>query len=74
MLQEIDRIFRQRHDAGTLIESNLLSGVEQTFAVDDYLRALEAEIDSLLMSQVEKRRQRNSSSTVQTEKSQWCQA
>ena len=77
LLQELDRI-RQCHDAGPFVESSLFqSGVEQTFAVDDYLWALETEIDSLLISQAEKRRQRNSSSRAKSlvrKNSQWCQA
>ena len=59
LLEEIDR-FRHKddHDDG-IVESSMLQQVEQTFAAEDYLLALEFEVDRLLLRQATTKRYRN---------------
>ena len=59
LLEEIHRV-RRNYGENDIVESNILQQVEQTFEAEDYLRALESEVDRLLRSQAMTKRHRSS--------------
>jgi len=63
LLEEIHRV-RHNYGDNDLVESNMLQQVEQTFEAEDYLRALESEVDRLLRSQAMTKRHRSSTGGV----------
>eukprot|EP00986_Skeletonema_menzelii_P005797 scaffold2145_cov136-Skeletonema_menzelii.AAC.2 len=73
LLEEIHRV-RHNYDGHDLIESNMLQSVEQTFEVDDYLRALESEVDRLLRSQAMTKRYRNPANHLESQIETHCRA
>ena len=71
LLEEIHRV---RHNYGDhdLIESNMLQRVEQTFEVEDYLRALTDEVDRLLRSQEMTKRYCNPMNSLESQNEKHC--
>ena len=66
LLEEIHRV-RQSYADNDIIASNVLQHVEQTFDADNYVRALETEIDQLLRSQAMTKRHRNPINSLESQ-------